>query len=232
MDFYNIAFAWIGEHRFHDFLVSLRVQAAPTVIDRSEPHLVGTVIIQKTPVPIVPVPVPDEGIHDKHIPKPFQKAVTVYKGLFVNRLEDVYKLCPVSLSFRINHAVFEGGEIVQRDAWFRKVTAGDNDFLLSLYRIDPHQGFLNRDADALINLAAQVLRKTAVAVTHAFIQLRLWRELEHILFTLVNHGDFVPVCASISLFSLFQVCKVYDVHTVTPFPVLNIFPADTMPVPD
>ena len=28
------------------------------------------------------------------------------------------------------------------------------------------------------------------------------------------------------LFPLFQVCKIYDTHTVTPFPILNTSPAD------
>ena len=58
----------------HDRLISLRIQAASAVKNRSERHLVNPGIIQKSPISVMAIPISDQGVDDKHIPEPLHQA--------------------------------------------------------------------------------------------------------------------------------------------------------------
>ena len=56
-------------------------------------------IVEEAPVPVVPVPVPNQGVYDEHIPKAVQQLSGVYGRLCRNRMEDVgqFGAIPVAL---------------------------------------------------------------------------------------------------------------------------------------
>ena len=74
-------------------------------------------IIQKSPVAIMPIPVADQGIYDKHIPEVlFQQRR--WKGcLVLHSLCDIRQFCTIAAVSGIDHRIFQRCEVLQHDSW-------------------------------------------------------------------------------------------------------------------
>ena len=86
------------------------------------------------------------------------------------------------------------------------------------------------DAGNLEYLAAEVFRKTTVAVTHVRVFLRHRGKFQHILLPVIEDGDLLAVRAGVCLVPFWHTCKVNNAHVVTPFPSADTSPGDTTPV--
>ena len=117
----------------------------------------------------MPVPVTNQRIHDEHIPKSLCDYLAVNGLLLLKGVENIGQFRSVSVSLRVDDLVFQRCEILQGDPWLRKVPTGYYDFRFPFDRVGSQHGFLHRDTNALIDLAAEIFGETAIAITHLFI---------------------------------------------------------------
>ena len=80
-------------------LIRLGIKAATTVVDRGQRHLIRPGVIQKTPVSVMPVPVSDKSVHDKHIPKTLNKHTWVHDCLLLKGQKNIGEFRPISVPF-------------------------------------------------------------------------------------------------------------------------------------
>ena len=67
----GIELVFIPQDCIHNTFISLRKQTAPTIKNRRSLRRLPLVVNQESPITIMPVKIPKQGIDDKHIPKVF-----------------------------------------------------------------------------------------------------------------------------------------------------------------
>lgn len=125
-----ISVALIGKNRPHDLVIRLGIEAAPAVVDWSQFHGIAGGVVEEPPIPVVPVPVSDQRIHNEHIPKTIQQLGCVHSRLRCNGMEDVGKFRAIPIALRVDDLVFQRCKVLEYDPRPGKVAAGDQRFSL------------------------------------------------------------------------------------------------------
>lgn len=127
--------------------IGLGKQAVPAVINRCQCHGLRVVMMQKSPVSIMPIKISEERIHYKHIPEVFQQLRGVDILLFSNGIQDVFQLCPRAVMLRINDRVFDRAEVEQFTSIHSKILADTDDVGFSAHIEGSKDRLLSRHAD-------------------------------------------------------------------------------------
>ena len=154
----------VRQNFLHDLFISLGQQTASAVKNWSDLGFCFDVIIEETPVPVVPVKVPKQRICDKHIPEMFSQKHGGYILLLVNGIHDVRKLRPAAVAVGVENGVFDRAEVKQSLSACGEVFTCADQFHFSLDRIGAKQGILSTDPKQIEDAACDMLTDAAVCV--------------------------------------------------------------------
>ena len=145
----------------------------------------------------MPVPVANQGIHNEHVPEVAFQHDRIENLLLRNSLHDVRQLSAVAVSLRINDGILQRREVLQNGAIGREIPAGNDHPLTSILRVHTQQRILRGNARHLKDVRAQIFRYAAVGIAYVLVPRGRCRELEHVLCSLIDNGNFVAVRACV-----------------------------------
>ena len=159
----------------------------------------GVIIIQKSPVSVVPVKITQQRIRNKHIPEMCPKNRRRDILLPVDGIHDVIQLRSAAVAVGIENRILDGTEVEQALPAGGKVLAGTHGFRFALDGIVAEDRFLRRNPQHIENAAGNVLADTAIGIGQlCWLSVPGGRELQHIDLTSIRNRDLASVGSVIS----------------------------------